>query len=209
MTAVRLVILGRQGAGKGTQAARLVEAYGTVHISTGDMLRAAVAAGTELGLQAKALMDEGDLVGDGLINSIVAERLVESDVVERGFLLDGYPRTPDQATALEGFLTEAGTPLDVAVNLDVPVDEVTARMVARGRADDTEEGIRRRLDLYESETAPLLAWFAEHDLLDVVDGLADEETVFDRLTSVIDGRLRVGNARGTRSGMPVRCAPGA
>jgi adenylate kinase len=209
MTAVRLVILGRQGAGKGTQAARLVEAYGTVHISTGDMLRAAVAAGTELGLQAKALMDEGDLVGDGLINSIVAERLVESDVVERGFLLDGYPRTPDQATALEGFLTEAGTPLDVAVNLDVPVDEVTARMVTRGRADDTEEGIRRRLDLYESETAPLLAWFAEHDLLDVVDGLADEETVFDRLTSVIDGRLRVGDARGTRSGMPVRCAPGA
>ena len=82
-------------------------------------------------------------------------------------------------------------------------------MVARGRADDTEEGIRRRLDLYESETAPLLAWFAEHDLLDVVDGLADEETVFDRLTSVIDGRLRVGDARGTRSGMPVRCAPGA
>jgi adenylate kinase len=209
MTAVRLVILGRQGAGKGTQAARLVEAYGTVHISTGDMLRAAVASGTELGLQAKALMDEGDLVGDGLINSIVAERLVVSDVVERGFLLDGYPRTPDQATALEGFLTEAGTPLDVAVNLDVPVDEVTARMVARGRADDTEEGIRRRLDLYESETAPLLAWFAEHDLLDVVDGLADEETVFDRLTSVIDGRLRVGDARGTRSGMPVRCAPGA
>lgn len=209
MTAVRLVILGRQGAGKGTQAARLVEAYGTVHISTGDMLRAAVAAGTELGLQAKALMDEGDLVGDGLINSIVAERLVVSDVVERGFLLDGYPRTPDQATALEGFLTEAGTPLDVAVNLDVPVDEVTARMVTRGRADDTEEGIRRRLDLYESETAPLLAWFAEHDLLDVVDGLADEETVFDRLTSVIDGRLRVGDARGTRSGMPVRCAPGA
>jgi adenylate kinase len=209
MTAVRLVILGRQGSGKGTQAAHLVEAYGPVHISTGDMLRAAVAAGTELGLQAKVLMDAGDLVGDDLINSIVAERLLEGDVVERGFLLDGYPRTPDQATALEGFLTDAGTPLDAAVNLDVPVDEVTARMVARGRADDTEEGIRRRLDLYESETAPLLAWFAEHDLLDVVDGLADEETVFDRLTSVIDGRLSVGDARGTRSGVPVRCAPGA
>ncbi len=194
MTAVRLVILGRQGSGKGTQAARLVEAYGPVHISTGDMLRAAVAAGTELGLQAKALMDAGDLVGDDLINSIVAERLVQDDVVERGFLLDGYPRTPDQATALEGFLAEAGTPLDAAVNLDVPVDEVTARMMDRGRADDTEEGIRRRLDLYESETAPLLAWFAEHDLLDVVDGLSDEETVFSRLTSVIDGRLRVGDS---------------
>ena len=194
MTAVRLVILGRQGSCKGTQSARLVEAYGPVHISTGDMLRAAVAAGTELGLQAKALMDAGDLVGDDLINSIVAERLVQDDVVERGFLLDGYPRTPDQATALEGFLAEAGTPLDAAVNLDVPVDEVTARMMDRGRADDTEEGIRRRLDLYESETAPLLAWFAEHDLLDVVDGLSDEETVFSRLTSVIDGRLRVGDS---------------
>ena len=193
MAAVRLVILGRQGSGKGTQAERLVEAYGPIHVSTGDMLRAAVAAGTELGLQAAALMDAGDLVGDDLINGIVAERLAADDVVEHGFLLDGYPRTPDQATALEGFLAEAGTPLDAAVNLDVPVDEVTARMVARGRADDTEEAIRRRLGLYESETAPLLAWFAERDLLDVVDGLADEETVFGRLASVIDDRLSVGH----------------
>ncbi|MCH2421951.1 MAG: adenylate kinase [Acidimicrobiales bacterium] len=194
MAAVRLVILGRQGSGKGTQAERLVANYGAVHVSTGNMLRAAVAAGTELGLQAKALMEVGDLVGDDLINGIVAERLTGSDVVEHGFLLDGYPRTPDQATALEGFLAEVGTPLDAAVNLDVPVDEVTARMVARGRADDTEEAIRRRLDLYESETEPLLAWFAQRGLLDVVDGLADEETVFGRLRSVIDSRLSVGDA---------------
>ena len=194
MTAVRLVILGRQGSGKGTQAERLGANYGAVHVSTGNMLRAAVAAGTELGLQAKALMEVGDLVGDDLINGIVAERLTGSDVVEHGFLLDGYPRTPDQATALEGFLAEVGTPMDAAVNLDVPVDEVTARMVARGRADDTEEAIRRRLDLYESETEPLLAWFAQRGLLDVVDGLADEETVFGRLTSVIDSRLSVGDA---------------
>ncbi len=145
--AVRLVILGRQGSGKGTQAIRLVDAYGPVHVSTGDMLRAAMAAGTELGRQARALVDAGELVGDDVVNGIVAERLAEADVVERGFLLDGYPRTPDQASALEGFLAEAGTPLDGAVNLDVPVDEVTARMMARGRADDTEEGIRRRLDL--------------------------------------------------------------
>ena len=145
MAAVRLVILGRQGSGKGTQAERLVANYGAVHVSTGNMLRAAVAAGTELGLQAKALMEVGDLVGDDLINGIVAERLTGSDVVEHGFLLDGYPRTPDQATALEGFLAEVGTPLDAAVNLDVPVDEVTARMVARGRADATEAAIRRRL----------------------------------------------------------------
>ena len=194
MAAVRLVILGRQGSGKGTQAERLVANYGPVHVSTGNMLRAAVAAGTELGLQAKALMEVGDLVGDDLINEIVAERLAADDVVEHGFLLDGYPRTPDQAAALEGFLTEVGAPLDAAVNLDVPVEEVTARMVARGRADDTEDAIRRRLDLYESETEPLLAWFAQRGLLDVVDGLADEETVFRRLTSVIDSRLSVGDA---------------
>ena len=100
MTAVRLVILGRQGSGKGTQAARLVEAYDTVHISTGDMLRAAVSAETELGLQARAVMDAGELVGDDLINGIVAERLAQDDVAEHGFLLDGYPRTPDQAAAL-------------------------------------------------------------------------------------------------------------
>ena len=194
MTAVHLVILGRQGSGKGTQAARLVEAYRPIHVSTGDMLRAAVAAGTELGLQARALMDAGDLVGDDLINGIVSERLAQPDVAENGFLLDGYPRTPDQAAAMEVFLVEAGTPLDAAVNLDVPVDEVTARMLARGRADDTEEAIRRRLALYESETAPLLAWFADRGLLDVVDGLGDVNVVFGRLADVIDGRMSVADA---------------
>ena len=194
MTAVHLVILGRQGSGKGTQAARLVEAYSPIHVSTGDMLRAAVVAGTELGLQARALMDAGDLVGDDLINGIVSERLAQPDVAENGFLLDGYPRTPDQAAAMEVFLAEAGTPLDAAVNLDVPVDEVTARMLARGRADDTEEAIRRRLALYESETAPLLAWFADRGLLDVVDGLGDVDVVFGRLADVIDGRMSVADA---------------
>ena len=189
MAAVHLVILGRQGSGKGTQAARLVEAYSPIHVSTGDMLRTAVAAGTRLGREAGALMDAGDLVGDDLINGIVAERLAQSDVVEHGFLLDGYPRTPDQAAAMEGFLSEAGKTLDGAVNLDVPVDEVTARMMARGRADDTEEAIRRRLDLYEAETAPLLVWFADRGLLDVVDGIGDEDVVFGRLSTVIDARL--------------------
>ena len=189
MAAVHLVILGRQGSGKGTQAVRLVEAYSPVHVSTGDMLRAAVAAGTELGRRAGALMDAGNLVGDDLINGIVAERLAQPDVAEHGFLLDGYPRTPDQAAAMEGFLAEAGTTLAVAVNLEVPVDEVTARMLARGRADDTEEAIRRRLDLYEAETAPLLAWFADRGLLDVVDGIGDEDVVFGRLSTVIDARL--------------------
>jgi len=193
--AVRLVILGRQGSGKGTQAVRLVEAYGPVHVSTGEMLRAAVDAGTELGLQAKALMDSGDLVGDDLINSIVAERLSEADVAEQGFLLDGYPRTPDQASALERILNVTGEALDVALSLEVPVNEVTDRMLARGRADDTAEAIRRRLDLYESETAPLLAWFAERELLEKVNGQGDEETVFARLTDAVDGRLSVGDVR--------------
>jgi len=194
MAAVHLVILGRQGSGKGTQAARLVEAYSPVHVSTGDMLRAAVADGTELGRRAGVLMDAGDLVGDDLINGIVAERLAQPDVAEHGFLLDGYPRTPDQAAAMEGFLAEAGTTLDGAVNLDVSVDEVTARMLARGRADDTEEAIRRRLDLYESETAPLLAWFADRGLLEVVDGMGDEDVVFGRLSTVIDARLSLSDA---------------
>ena len=194
MAAVHLVILGRLGSVKGTLAARLVEAYRPIHVATGDMLRAAVAAGTELGLQARALMDAGDLVGDDLINGIVSERLAQPDVAENGFLLDGYPRTPDQAAAMEVFLAEAGTPLDAAVNLDVPVDEVTARMLARGRADDTEEAIRRRLALYESETAPLLAWFADRGLLDVVDGLGDVDVVFGRLADVIDGRMSVADA---------------
>jgi len=133
-------------------------------------------------------------VGDDLINGIVSERLAQPDVAENGFLLDGYPRTPDQAAAMEVFLAEAGTHLDTAVNLDVPVDEVTARMLARGRADDTEEAIRRRLALYESETAPLLAWFADRGLLDVVDGLGDVDVVFGRLADVIDGRMSVADA---------------
>ena len=186
MTAVHLVILGRQGSGKGTQAARLVEAYNPIHVSTGDMLRATVADGTELGRRAGVLMDAGDLVGDDLINGIVAERLARSDVVEHGFLLDGFPRTPVQAEALEEILSDTGADGVRAVNIDVPVDEVMERMLARGRGDDTEEAIRRRLDLYESSTAPLLAWFEEYGLLSVVDGLGTEDEVFDRLRTAIE-----------------------
>ena len=179
-----LVMLGRQGSGKGTQAALLAERYGVVHVSTGDMLRAAVAAGTELGLRAKAVMDAGNLVGDDIMIGIVDERLAEDDIGSHGVLLDGFPRTTAQADALAEIL--GGTGPDLAINLDVPIAEVTARMLARGRDDDTEEAICRRLELYEAETAPLLAWFEERGRLTVVDGLGTEDEVFARLSAIID-----------------------
>ncbi|WP_419918660.1 adenylate kinase [Candidatus Poriferisocius sp.] len=179
-----LVILGRQGSGKGTQAALLAERYGVVHVSTGDMLRAAVTSGTELGMRAKAVMDAGNLVGDDIMIGVVAERLAEADIRTRGVLLDGFPRTTAQADALAEIL--GGIAPDLAINLDVPIAEVTKRMLARGRDDDTEETISRRLDLYETETAPLLAWFEDRGCLAVVDGLGTEDDVFARLTEVVD-----------------------
>jgi len=187
MENLRLVILGRQGSGKGTQCMRLSESYGTIHISTGDILRAAVETQTELGKKAKVIMDAGDLVPDEIINGIVAERIEMKDVLENGFILDGYPRTSAQAQALEGELLSKGLSLDLAINLEVPVDEVTQRMLDRSRADDTEEAITRRLEIYENETAPLLKWFEERNNLVVVDGLGTEDKVFSRLQNVIDG----------------------
>ena len=180
-----LVILGRQGSGKGTQAALLAERYGVIHVSTGDMLRAAVAAGTELGLRAKAVMDAGDLVGDDIMIGIVDDRLAADDIGAHGVLLDGFPRTTAQADALAEIAGGPGP--DLAINLDVPLAEVTERMLARGREDDTAETIARRLELYEAETAPLLAWFEERGCLAVVDGVGSEDEVFARLTRVVDG----------------------
>ena len=183
--APRIVVLGRQGAGKGTQCARLVEKLGIVHVSTGDMLRAAVAASTTLGQRAEAIMKAGDLVPDELMIGIVAARLAESDVMENGVLLDGFPRTPGQADALKAFFEEQGVELTAALNIDVPLDEVKQRMLARGREDDTEESITRRLELYEEQTAPLIDWFAARDLLIVVDGLGEEDEVFTRVEGAL------------------------
>ena len=190
---ISLVIFGRQGSGKGTQCAHLVERYGCVHISTGDMLRAAVAAETELGLQAKAVMDSGGLVSDDIMIGIVGERLAEDDVTAGGFLLDGFPRTPNQAEALAGIAADLGLTIAAAINLDVPVDEVTERMMARGREDDTEEAIRTRLGLYEEQTAPLIDWFDERELLTVVDGLGTEDEVRERLAAAVDDRSNATN----------------
>ncbi len=183
--APRIVVLGRQGAGKGTQCARLVAEHGIVHVSTGDMLRAAVAAGTELGKQAEAIMASGGLVSDEIMNGIVAERLAEDDIIENGVLLDGFPRTTGQAETLESIFAQQGVELTAAVNIDVPLEEVTARMMERGREDDTEEAIAERLRNYEEQTAPLLEFFAERSKLVVVDGLGAEDEVFARVQGAL------------------------
>ena len=190
MATLRLVILGRQGSGKGTQCARLMESFGPVHVSTGDMLRAAVATGTEFGRQGEAIMDAGELVPDEIMNGIVTERLSADDVVERGVLLDGYPRTPAQAEALQEALDSAGTHLDLALNLEVPIEEAIRRMLDRARADDTEEAILRRLALYETETAPLVSWFEKRSLLITIDGLGSEDEVFQRLCRAVEHTVR-------------------
>jgi adenylate kinase len=186
LSTTRLIVFGRQGAGKGTQCVRLAGHYGIPHISTGDMLREAVADRTELGLRAKALMDVGDLVPDDVMEGIVVERLAKPDAAP-GWLLDGYPRTLGQ---VEAMVRNLGSDfVDLAVNLDVPVDVVTQRMVSRGREDDTEEGIRRRLELYEQQTAPVLSWFDDGGQLVEVDGVGTEDEVFERLVKVIDAVL--------------------
>ena len=181
-----MVILGRQGSGKGTQAVRIAERFGVIHISTGDMLRTAVKEGTELGLKAKNIMDAGDLVPDTVINGIVQERLTKGDVAQSGFLLDGYPRTVGQTNELRSL---AKGNLKLAINLEVSIEEVTKRMISRGREDDTEEAIARRLELYEAETAPLLEWFSKEGILSVIDGSGTEIEVYGRIVSTIEAKI--------------------
>lgn len=180
---LRLVIFGRQGAGKGTQCARLVEHFGIAHISTGDMLRASVAAETDMGLKAKEIMASGGLVGDDIMNGIVRERLDSEDANTGGFVLDGFPRTLRQAEALSVILGKRE--LHAAVNIEVPLVEVTKRMKARGREDDTDESIARRLDLYEQDTQPVLDWFGARDQLVTVDGFDLEDVVWQRLLTAV------------------------
>ena len=184
MSAVRLVVFGRQGAGKGTQCVVLAEHYGAPHISTGDMLRAAASEGTEVGLRAKSYMDAGQLLPDEVMLDVVRERLEADDVVEHGFLLDGFPRTLGQAEALLGM-----TQVDAAVNIDVPIDVVRERMVGRGREDDTPEAIDQRLAAYAAETVPAIELFGASDLLLDVDGLGTPDEVSARLIEAIDARL--------------------
>ena len=210
----RLIILGRQGAGKGTQCVRLSRHFVVPHISTGDMLRTAVREGTELGAIAKEIMDAGGLVGDEIMIGLVRERLSRPDADTRGYILDGFPRTIEQADALDGI---AGPkPIDVVLDLNVPreivLERISSRRVCRDcgtnytsighdpepwicdvcggdvmqRDDDTPESVNCRLDLYEEQTSPLVKHYGKEDRLAVVNGIGHPDAVFDRFVSAVE-----------------------
>jgi adenylate kinase len=187
-TATRLLIIGAPGAGKGTQAARLAEIYGIPAISTGDIFRSNIAAGTELGKKVQAIVESGSYVPDSVTNELVRDRLAENDTLG-GFLLDGYPRTTDQVAELDKLLTASGTKLDAVIQLEADVDEVVTRLRARaleqGRADDTEEVLRHRQDVYAEQTAPLIDVYGSRGLVVAVDGLGAVDDVTDRIVSAL------------------------
>jgi adenylate kinase len=210
----RLVLLGKQGAGKGTQAARLGEHFKIAHLSTGDMFRAQAAIGTAHGLEAKRYMDEGELVPDEIVLGVVEECLVPGGPLDDGFVLDGFPRTVHQAKELDRALGDHG--LDLAINLEVPRDIVLDRLAGRRvcencqrvyhvnlppvvdwtcdtcggrvvhRDDDTEEAIDRRLQLYEEQTVPIIDYYRERGMLAQVSGVGEGDEVFERLVKVVN-----------------------
>lgn len=185
---MNLLIFGPQGAGKGTQAGRISSEYGIPHIATGDMLRGAIAAGSELGLQVKAIVERGDLVPDGLMIALIRERLTAADAAE-GFVLDGFPRTLAQAEALDAMLREIGRELQAMIVLEVPDEVARERMRSRaeleGRADDTPDVIDNRLRTYHEQTAPLVEWYRARDKVAPVDGTAGIEEVWSQIRSAL------------------------
>ena len=213
----RLAILGKQGAGKGTQCVRLARHYVIPHISSGDMFRAELRSGSEAGQRLNEFMAAGNLIPDDVVNDIMKHRLEQDGTKDKGFLLDGFPRTTNQAEAL--FKLLAPDELDMAIDLQAPTDVVLTRLAGRRvcqdcganysvdhppkvdwtcdvcggeviqRADDTEDAIKRRLSLYEKETEPLIAWYLSRDKLVTVDGLGDQDTVTRRLIRAIDRRF--------------------
>ncbi|MDZ7615683.1 MAG: adenylate kinase [Patescibacteria group bacterium] len=182
---MQIVFIGPPGAGKGTQAERIVAKYGLAHLSTGDMLRAARDAKTAVGVEAEKYMSAGQLVPDAIIVDIIRERLEQSDC-QKGYLLDGFPRTIAQAESLDAMLAKQGTRLDVVLELSVPEDELFKRLAGRGRADDQPEVIRQRLVAYREQTSPLLDYYRNQDLLTSVEGLGTVEEIFGRVENVLD-----------------------
>ncbi len=185
---MRLVILGAPGSGKGTQAARLKAALGVPHISTGDLLRAAVAAGTPLGLKAKAVMEAGHLVSDDIVLGMLEQRLAQPDV-RAGFILDGYPRNLEQVRALDALLARMRQPLDAVLKLRVPSDVIIARTELRhkaeGRADDDPATVRKRLEVYAEQTAPVAEHYTRAGILRLVDGVGALDEVFARIMAAL------------------------
>jgi len=209
-------VLGKQGAGKGTQCVRLSHHYVVPHISTGDMLRMAVKGGSDLGMKVKETMDSGELLGDDLIMEMVAERLAEPDARARGFILDGCPRTTRQAEVLAGLMAPGD--IDLTVDIEVPTTQVTKRLAGRRvcvdcgsnysvsapprmnwtcdvcggevvqREDDTEDAIRRRLQLYEWQTTPLISWYEDRGQLAKVSGVGSPDAVLRRIIRVVEDR---------------------
>jgi adenylate kinase len=213
---MRIVLLGAPGAGKGTQAKKLIEKYGIPQISTGDILRKAVADGTPLGKEAKSYMDKGELVPDSVVIGLVKERLAQDDC-KKGFILDGFPRNTAQAETLDGVLAEMGMPLQVALSVDVDLDilmkRLTGRRTCRGcgqmyniyfgppqkegvcdkcggelyqRDDDREETIRKRLEVYEAQTAPLIDYYQGKGILKRVNGEGDINKIFEEVCRILD-----------------------
>lgn len=192
---MRLVLLGAPGSGKGTQATRLKEYLNVPHISTGELLRAAVTAGTPLGLQAKGVMEAGGLVSDEVVLGMLEERLLKPDTA-LGFILDGYPRNLAQANALTDLLNRLEQPVDIAVQLDVDtellVERLAGRAKAEGRADDSPESVRKRLGVYESQTAPVVDFYRNAGKLAHLNGVGSLDAVFTRITEALAGTPDIG-----------------
>jgi adenylate kinase len=188
MSSRRMLLLGPPGAGKGTQALLLVERLGIPQISTGDMLRSAVSAGSDVGRQAKGFMDRGELVPDSVVIGVAEERLSQDDA-ERGFVLDGFPRTAAQARALDELLAEMSARLERCIALVTDEDLLVARLLGRGevegRSDDNEESIRTRMRVYHEQTAPLVDYYRDRGILVEVDGMGTIEEVAKRIEEVL------------------------
>jgi adenylate kinase len=192
---MRLVLLGAPGSGKGTQAARLKDHLQVPHISTGDLLRAEVAAGSRLGLEAKEVMARGELVSDAILLGMLEDRFSRPDT-HGGFILDGYPRNLAQADAMGKLLERIGQPMDYAVQLDVPTDllveRIAGRAKAEGRADDSPESVRTRLQVYDTQTAPVIDYYRQHGQLTVINGVGSLDDVFARIVEAIVPAHEVG-----------------